>query len=334
MEIRTHAYTDRDHKIWFISPTTAKYKLTKDGETKIIQVDTSHIKDDIVYRPNNKNMLDLSAATHAWVGDLEINRTDRSVAWQLQQWIDATIPDDPSSPDYPVFVWKAQGETETDEPATETWVFPPPETPEQFFERIYARVLDLTRRIKILRHEEPHQNALSEDICREVPEDHEEVLRYDIACNLIKRPVGWLTLQLQTYQNRYNRHLEQVVKAQEAGTTPPTFNKGSDETKIEAMLEKLETHLTEECLENHFDLHDHAEWDAIQNKQRRITLCADDYSPGELLVDVNSFFTDGRGNVAEEHAKRTYHEISTKYWVMAKRTPHRNLVTERTYTLD
>ena len=166
--------------------------------------------------------------------------------------------------------------------------------------------------------------------CREVPADHAEVLRYDIACNLIKRPVGWLTLQLQTYQNRYNRHLAAVVKAKEAGRTPPTFNKGSDETKIEAMLENLETHLTEECLENHFDLHDHAEWDKIQNKQRKITLCADDYSPGELLVDVNSFFTDGDGNVAEEHAKRTYHEISTKYWVMAKRTPHRNLVTERT----
>ena len=95
------------------------------------------------------------------------------------------------------------------------------------------------------------------------------------------------------------------------------------------MLDKLETHLTEECLENHFDLHDHAEWDKIQNKQRKITLCADDYSPGELLVDVNSFFTDGNGNIAETHAKKTYHDISTKYWAVAKRTPHRNLVTER-----
>ena len=58
------------------------------------------------------------------------------------------------------------------------------------------------------------------------PADHDEVLRYDIACNLIKRPVGWLALQLQTYQTRYNRHLAAVVKAKEAGRTPPSIQSG------------------------------------------------------------------------------------------------------------
>ena len=200
--------------------------------------------------------------------------------------------------------------------------------------RVSARMLHLTRRIRVLRHEEPHQNALSTDICREVPAGHEEVLRYDIACNLLKRPVGWLALQLQTHQNRYNQYLGRKVAAELAGRTPPTFAYDGERVKIEAMLEKLETHLTEECLEEHFDLHDHGEWDKIQNKQRKITLCAEDLSPGEVIVDVNSFFTDGNGRVAEAHAKRTYHEISTKYWVMAKRTPHRKLVTERTYPVS
>ncbi len=329
MDILTYAYTDRDTGIWFINPTTAKYKLTKDGQTKIIQINTSHIKDDIYHIAANANMLNLDGVVHPDYADLEIARIDNTVDGRLQQQVRATIPDDPNDPAYPVFVYGSG----TDEPATEEWIFPPPETTEQFLERIYARLLHLTRRIKILRHEEPHQNALSTRICREVPADHEEVLRYDIACNLIKRPVGWLALQLENYQTRYNRHLAAVVKAKEAGRTPPTFNKGSDETKIEAMLEKLETHLTEECLENHFDLHDHGEWDKIQNKQRKITLCNDDYSPGEVLVDVNSFFTDGDGNIAETHAKRTYHDISTKYWVKAKRTPHRNLVTQRTVEL-
>ena len=234
------------------------------------------------------------------------------------------------NPSFPYFIYTAPSETETDEPATETIIFPPPETHEQFMERISARLLNLTRRIRALRHEEPHQNALSKNICREVPANHEEVLRYDIACNLLKRPVGWLALQLQTHQNRYNQHLAAVVKAKEAGRTPPTFGYDSERPKLETMLDKLEANLTEECLEEHFDMHDHAEWDKVQNKQRKITLCNEDSTPGEVLVDVNAFFTDGRGNIAEEHAKRTYHEISTKYWVMAKRTPHRNLVTERT----
>ena len=98
------------------------------------------------------------------------------------------------------------------------------------------------------------------------------------------------------------------------------------------MLEKIEENLTEECLQNHFDLHQIHEWKRVQREERKITLCNDDLSPGEVLVDINAFFTDGDGNrneAAEEHAKETYHNISTKYWVMAKRTPHRNLVNER-----
>lgn len=332
MDIKNYAYTDRDKAIWFVNQNTIKYQLEIDGIIKVIQLDISNAKNGITYIASSiENAINLDAVTIGKdIYDLDIHRQDNSVDYQLKQDIDATIPDDPNDPAYPVFVYGSG----TDEPATETIIFPPPETVEQFMERVWAKLLHLTRRIKILRHEEPHQNALSEKICREVPEDHDEVLRYDIACNLIKRPCGWLALQLQTYQERYNRHLAAVVKAKEAGTTPPTFNRGSDETKIETMLDKLEANLTEECLQNHFDLHDHGEWDKIQNKQRKITLCDDDSSPGEVLVDVNSFFTDGDGNIAETHAKKTYHDISTKYWVMAKRTPHRNLVTQRTVEID
>ena len=328
MEFTTNR-NNNDKKIWMSSQHVMKVKALIDDVVSVIAIDTSNAKTGIIYRPlriepksnvirvERKGYFDIERLGYEWTS----YNTDRIVT---------NIPDDAV---YPYFIYTDNDQTETDEPADETIIFPPPETQEQFFERIYARLLHLTRRIRILRHEEPHQNALSTRICREVPADHEEVLRYDIACNLIKRPVGWLALQLENYQTRYNRHLAAVVKAKEAGRTPPTFNKGSDETKIEAMLEKLETHLTEECLENHFDLHDHAEWDRVQNKQRKITLCDDDYSPGELLVDVNSFFTDGDGNIAETHAKKTYHDISTKYWVKAKRTPHRNLVTERTVEL-
>ena len=129
----------------------------------------------------------------------------------------------PRNTTFPMYLYLGADQTETDETPDRTIHFPPQETVEQFFERVWAKLLHLTRRIRILRHEEPHQNALSEKICREVPENHDEVLRYDIACNLIKRPCGWLALQLENYQARYNRHLAAVVTAKEAGRTPPNF---------------------------------------------------------------------------------------------------------------
>lgn len=217
------------------------------------------------------------------------------------------------------------------------YAIPQPETPLEFLERITARLFQVTQRIAVLRHEEPHQNALSENICREVPEDHDEVLRYDLSNNLIKRPVGWLCLQLETFTTYYQRYLDQAEAAQKAGRpAPAAFNRRTDMNKIETMLEKIETSLTEECLRDHFDLHETEDWNRVHNTERKITLCKDDQkkSPGEVLVDVNAFFTDGRGNIAQTHAKKTYHDISTKYWVMAKRTTHRKLVTERTVTMS
>ena len=326
-----------DQQVTFISPTFFKVRRVENGITRVYGCDISNARADIIYREpqlvtklkmhtlylrSDYNRISIERFTHA---NRYGNRNERTAR---------QISTSPVNLEYPYLLYLKDGETATDEPATETILFPPPETHEQFMERVSARLLHLTRRIRALRHEEPHQNALSKNICREVPADHAEVLRYDIACNLLKRPIGWLALQLQTQQTRYNSHLAAVEKAKEAGRTPPTFGHTGEYPKLEALLNKIDMHLTEECLEEHFDMHDHAEWDKIQNKQRKITLCDDDYSPGEVLVDVNSFFTDGDGNVAEEHAKRTYHEISTKYWVMAKRTPHRNLVTERIVELD
>ena len=309
-------------KAIIVSPRVIQVKTRINGVVSVKNIDFSNIMAGISYTSESHDLIhNISHVKDDW-GEID------TIAIQLNSNVSGGNTVGPGH-EYPKDLYLAQDETTAVEPANETIIYPPPETTEQFFERVWARLLHLTRRIKILRHEEPHQNALSEKICREIPADHDEVLRYDIACNLIKRPCGWLALQLENYQNRYTRHLESVVKANEAGRTPPTFNRGTDETKIETMLEKLENNLTEECLQEHFDLHDHAVWNKVQNEQRKITLCGEDNSPGEVLVDVNAFFTDGRGNIAETHAKRTYHDISTKYWMMAKRTPHRELVTSR-----
>ena len=309
-------------KIWTPRENIIKIKKNDDSVTEF---NLSHIIGDIEYK---------SADGHGF-GISKIYRPEphRLSFWRKNGYHEpqiASITKDITS--YPDYLYLGWDQTETDEPATQTVVFPPRETPLEFIERISARLFYITHRIAVLRHEEPHQNALSEDICREVPADHDEVLRYDISNNLIKRAVGWVVLQMETYETRYNRYLESVETAKRANRAIPTFNDNTDRNKIETMVEKIEDSLTEECLRDHFDLHNTSDWDPVQNTQRKITLCNDDANrtPGEVLVDVNSFFTDGRGRIAHEHAKKTYHDISTLYWVKAKRTSHRTLVTERT----
>ena len=329
--IRIISYLDTDihKKIVFMNQNLFKVTIIEDGNRITWACDISNIKDGIYYKNKNKHRYE----------SLNIENKDLNLfmGWPQNPYTQLTLveflPD--NSNNYPFYDYVGEGETETDEPATETIVFPPPETYEEFVERIGGRLYHLTQRISVLNHEKPHQHAKSEQICLEVDANHPEVIRYDLSCNLIKRPVGWLMLQIDTLNNRYANHLKAVETAKQAGTTPPTFNDARDREKIETMLEKLEIELTEECLKDHYDLHHIDDWKRVQKDEMKITLCQNDQhkSPGEILVDVRTFFTDGDGNFAEKHAKRTYHEISTKWWTLAERTIHRKLVTERTVTL-
>lgn len=321
-------------KIVITSNNIVQVKHERNDTTEVLSVDISNMIDDIEYRMQDyqnvihsiKKSTEITSASPVISLDLALNIYDD----RLRNYYSYEFGE------FPRYIYTASDETKTPETATKTIIFPPRETPLEWLERIHARIFHVTQRIQVLRHEEPHQNALSEKICREVPEDHDEVLRYDISCNLIKRPIGWLALQMENYESKYSRHLAAVEVAKKANRTIPTFNDQNDRNTIETMLEKIEESLTEECLRDHFDLHRTADWNPIQNTQRKITLCNDDANrtPGEVLVDVNAFFTDGRGRIAQEHAKKTYHDISTKYWVKAKRTSHRKLVTERIVNLD
>ena len=317
MEIKVFFQGDNEKsvkKAWWANSTQLGVKYTDNGATKIVLLDFRHLDKISIY----ENTSAYITSGIQYISNPVLQLTNP--------------PDTDNLPETPYYIFIAEGETETPETPTETILFPPPETPEEFLERIGARIYHLSNRIDVLSHARVHQNAKSEEICREVDENDEEVLRYDISNNLIKRPVGWLMSQIETFHNRYTRHLESVEKAKKAGRTLPNFNGQRDMTSIETMLEKLEEHITEQCIRDHYDWHKPDVWDEVQNKQRKITLCNDDEfkSPGELLVDVNTFFTDGDGNIAQEHAKRTYHDISVKYWKMATRTRHRTLVTERT----
>ena len=71
-------------------------------------------------------------------------------------------------PHYPYVAYAAQGEDREDEPATQTVFLPPLETHLEFMERIQARLLHLTRRASVLRHELPHLSSRSRRVCLEI----------------------------------------------------------------------------------------------------------------------------------------------------------------------
>ena len=208
----------------------------------------------------------------------------------------------------------------------------PIDTHHEWIERISPRVLHLTRRVSILRHEEPHLSSRSRRVCLDLDDRNEYVHRYDHSINLMRLPVGKLQLDINTYNNRWDSHERKVAKAKEKGNPIPEFDRFSDRDDIETLLEKLEEKLTEDALLEHHETHNTNEW-RNAHAERRVVLCNDDCSVGELLLDINRFHTDRHGNTNHELAEQSFHDIAVTHWNEAKRTTHRTLVTERIVTI-
>ena len=207
-----------------------------------------------------------------------------------------------------------------------------PETHALWIERISARVLHLTRRVSILRHEEPHLSSRSRRVCLDLDDRNEYVHRYDHSINLMRLPVGKLQLDINAYVQRWDAHEKKVAEAKEAGTEPPEFTRLSDRDTIEALLEKLEERLTEDALLDHHETHNTNEW-RNAHADRKVVLCNADCSVGEVLLDINSFHTDREGNTNHQLAEQSFHDVAVKHWNQAKRTRFRELVTSRVITL-
>ena len=247
-----------DKKIWLTGKHLLKVKLPISGADTVVALDTSHIKKGIDFKPSTREeKLNIkSVALSTYTNTLNIIREISgpvSIPLDLPQ-----LPDTPAG--YPFFQYVGDGETEIDEPAGETIVFPPKETPDQFIERISARLLHFSRRISILRHEEPHLSSRSRRVCLDLDDRDEYVHRYDHSINLCRLPAGWLQLQLNTYIQRHQNHKKRVAKAKAANRKLPTFNQDRMEGEIETLLDKMETHLTKDALLKHHETHDTDEW--------------------------------------------------------------------------
>ena len=155
-------HPEKDLKIIFKSPTLLLIKM-KDGDgSTVVGYNFEHAKMGIGYVntniANSMNNINFGEyGTHVNRHQIQIAENHFAEPRELRQ-LQFELPTDPS--DYPYYAYVGEGETETPETPTKTFLFPPPETVEQFFERIHARLLHLTRRIRALRHEEPHQKRL------------------------------------------------------------------------------------------------------------------------------------------------------------------------------
>ena len=316
-------------------PKITKIVLTGDDklvvkfeDDNVICYDFSNARSSIIYRSNsNANKIIDRLRYHRNFPDhftVELNniKGDTSVRRELRRIFDEIV-------NYPVFIWGATGEDEsTDITPTETIFFPPPETHVEWLERIAARLLHLSRRVSVLRHEQPHLSSRSRRVCLDLDDRNEYVHRYDHSINLMRLPVGKLQLDINAYNQRWDAHQRKVIEAENADNPIPKFTRLSDRDDIEALLVKLETNLTEETLIEHHETHNTTEW-GNAHSERLVVLCNEDCSVGEVLLDINSFHTDRDGNTNHQLAEQSFHDIAVKHWNEVQRTTFRKIVTER-----
>ena len=309
-------------KIILADPTTLKIKVVEGDTAQVIANDFSNSIIDVSFINENETALISDFLEYDSGGYyITIGNTTENNARQI-------IRDELT---YPFFLFVGEGETPTDETATKTTIFPPPETTIEFIERISAKLLHLTRRVSTLRHEEPHLSARSRRVCLDLDDRNEYVHRYDHSINLLRLPVGWTQLQINTFIARYEAHNKKVAEAKAANRTPPTFNEDRLQEQIETLINKIDSTLTEEALLEHHETHDTDEW-RNAHAQRKIVLCNKDCSVGEIIADINAFHT-ARGETNHVLAERSFHDVAVKHWNEAKRTTHRKLVEARTYNL-
>lgn len=334
LDINARGYGENYSKLLKVIATglfsfTIKFKKP-DDTIVIANIDARHMLKNIAYTCNSGDLLKLPITIKFTEKDYT-NRLDVSIVSSTPNHYNYLEFIEINSENVYVYVNSAEGETETPETSTETILFPPPETPMEFIERMSARLLHFSRRVSILRHEEPHLSSKSRRVCLDLSDRDTYVHRYDHSINLVRLPAGWLQLQINTYIQRLKAHEKKVEDANEAGTTPPNFNEGRLQEQIETLLEKIEMHLTEDQLLKHHETHNTEEW-RNAHAARKIVLCNEDCSVGELIADINSFHT-ANGETNHTLAEQSFHKVAVDHWNEIKQTAFRELVTERTVTI-
>lgn len=322
-------------KIIAVSATSLKVKIADPQKVILIDFAGLEIKKDVVYVPSRPVIVEniytyINNGNYSYI--LGVDGVETATVVKLRHHISfgsgqfsGTMFVSPDS--YSKVVWKDFGENDQDEPHTETLTLASKETHTEFMERIQSRLLHLTRRASVLRHELPHLSSRSRRVCLDLDDRDEQVHRYDHAINLLRLPVGWLQNMINAYQAQWNAHLERVEDAKKKNQPEPEFTRYNDRNPIETLLEKIETTLTKDALIEHHETHDTTEWQNA-HAARKIVLCDENCGVGEEIADINSYHTSN-GVTNHRLAEKSFHDVAVTYWNQALQTPYRKLVRER-----
>ena len=310
--IRHTIYTI-EKKLWFISENFFKIKYVIDGTTRIVGYDISGMGRGVNYNARDSvSVNNIIRRLYTYIeGDSETITLVNGIPDLISDWHqirDITRELPTSDADYPFYFYvnTDAGETETDEPATIFYQFPPPETFAQWRERVQPRVTSIANRLVMgLPHNLVHFGAKSAEICNDTGSDI-LIYRYDNAVNSLKLFIGYIQQML------------------DAATEPDPV--------IDDLVDELED-VTPDTVDEMAKLFRHQsfpDWlNALQSNQVRAGMNLETGMPNRLVYDINEAHTDANGDIDHTAALAEFHELSADCFNDAQLSEHDELVTER-----
>ena len=298
-------------KISVISEYRVHIKYTLDNRTHVIDYDYTYLKENVSYTYTSHPPLYASSLKGR--NDIGLSKM---YAFIKTPNVDRKFSRAFVEPfNFPIYVWLADGETETPDTPTRHILVPPPSTVDEFKDHIKPR---LTKVARDFAHNTNHSWVSLKTKSRNLHftgGNTEAERRYDNTGNWMRLLIGraWSEMEL-------------------VGTEG-----GPTRSEVETLVEKVESQLVDVGkIQNFFHYHDEAAWTTAQ-KNRQILLSTDDYNPGELIIDINAkqgiTSETPSGDPKHALAEGVFHQCATNDYDKAWSSQDTELITERTITI-
>ena len=221
---------------------------------------------------------------------------------------------------HPVFHFVADGETETDEVATEEmyYLMFPFETLDQFKERVQPRITEIGYRlVHGLPHLLPHLVSKERSVCNDIGSDA-VTRQFDHAANSLRLFIGYIQRMMDTLTT-----LDRAVMAD-----------------MEALVDELEdvTPDNQNDIIHLFTKQNFADWETVSSERKVQAGMKIDGTPGRLVYDINAQHMEENpltgGDINHHEAEDEFYELSVTCYRSAIFTEQSELVTQRDLLLE